>query len=115
MQHKRKLYDIAYKCLEEFLDLTYIIRKIDETEKLKIILLEPHQIALFNFISKQVISLDNEKMKNHEMTKLRNFYKNEDNLSKLLNEYKEKIRNDSVENIPNEIDSKLIKLLEIIN
>jgi hypothetical protein len=115
IKNKRKLYDKAYKSVENFFDFTYIIQNINETEKLKLALLEPHQIALFNNTSKELISLDEDKMKNHEMTKQRNFYKNEENLSKLIHDYYEKINNNQGEVFQNEIDNKLMRLLKSIN
>jgi hypothetical protein len=111
IKNKRKLYDKGYKAFEELLDFTYLIKKIDEFEKLKLILLEKHQIALFNFITKELISLDEEKMKNHEITKLRSFYKNQDNLSRIIQEYKVKIISNQDEFSITEVDNRLIGLL----
>ena len=70
VRNKRKLYDKGFETFEDFLDFTFIIKKIDEFDKLKLILLQKHQIALFNFITKELISLNEEKMKSHEYTNL---------------------------------------------
>jgi hypothetical protein len=106
---KKKLYDKSNFVVEEFLDITYIIQKLEEFEKFKIVILKSEQIALFNFISKELISLDGEKTKNHSMTKLKALNKDKEHLADIILKYRKKMQ--TSESL-NNIDKKLISLLD---
>jgi hypothetical protein len=106
---KKKLYDKSNFVVEEFLDITYIIQKLEEFEKFKIVLFKSEQLALFNFISKELISLDGEKTKNHSMTKLKALNKDKEHLADIILKYRKKIDNN--QNL-NNIDKKLFSLLD---
>ena len=66
------------------MDITYIIRKLEELEKLKIVIFNSEQIALFNFISKEYISLNDESLKSHTLTKMKNFLNSQEDLANLI-------------------------------
>jgi hypothetical protein len=55
--------------------------------------------------------LNEEKMKNHEYTKLKSFYSNIGNLSSIIQEYKNKIGRSQQEFSTMEIDNRLITML----
>ena len=57
---KFKLYQKSSGYLMKYIDIFYLIRMVDDVQKLKSILLNNHQIALFNYISKPMISLHND-------------------------------------------------------
>jgi hypothetical protein len=48
--------------IEEFIKITFIIQKLQEIEKLKIVLFNEEQIALFSLITNALKSLDEEKI-----------------------------------------------------
>jgi hypothetical protein len=106
---KKKLYRKSNFVVEEFLDITYIIQKLEEFEKFKLTAFSQEQLALFNFISKELISLDSQKTKVHRMTSLKNFNKDKENLVNVILKFKEKLKNN------NELDPVDKKLYELIN
>jgi hypothetical protein len=106
---KRKLYDLSNFAVDEFLDISYIIQKLEEFEKFKLVVLDPQQIALFDFISKELISLDDERIKNHDMTRMKNFNKNKEELAKIILNYQEKIKGEA--SVIGSTDRKLFGLL----
>ena len=91
------------------MDITYIIRKLEELEKLKIVIFNSEQIALFNFISKEFISLNDENVKSHTLTKMMNFLNSQEELANLIINFKNKINSNQVK-VKN-IDKKLYDLI----
>jgi hypothetical protein len=106
---KRKLYKKSKILIEEFLDITFIFHKLEEFEKFKLTAFSAEQLALFNFISKELISLDNKKTQTHYMTLMKNFNKDKENLVNLIIQFKEKMKNNE------ELDSVDKKLFDFIN
>ncbi len=94
--------------VEEYMDITYIINKLEELEKIKIVLLNPEQLALFNFLSKELISLDETKIRNHDITIFKQFCSSKENLANDIVRFKEKL---SKQGILNSTDSKLYSFL----
>lgn len=110
IKNKKKLYKKSKFAINQFLDISFIIKKLEEFEKLKIVLLNPEQIALFDFISREIISLDNERILNHDMTRMKNFDRNKETLAKVMINYKKNFNKILKE--PGETDKKLIVLLD---
>lgn len=108
LRKKKILYDRSNLVVNEFLDISFIIHKLEEFEKFKLTAFSPEQLALFNFISKELISLNTEKTNLHRMTSIRNFNKDKINLVCMILNFKEKMKNS--ENI-DPIDAKLYELI----
>jgi hypothetical protein len=106
---KKKLYNKSNIVIEEFLDITFIIQKLEEFEKFKLTAFSREQLALFNFISKELISLDTEKILSHRMTTMKNFNKDKENMVNIILKFKEKLKN------PEDLDPIDKKLFELIN
>ena len=90
------------------MDITYIIAKLEEFEKLKIVVFNSQQLALFNFISKEFISLNDEKIKNNNLTRMKSFIKNKEDLANLIINFKDKINSNS------EVKQRDRKLFDLI-
>lgn len=105
---KRKLYNKSKILIEEFLDITFIFQKLEEFEKFKLTTFSSEQLALFNFISKEIISLDNTKIEKHSMTLMKNFNKDKENLVNLILQFKERMKNNEELDL---IDKKLFDLI----
>jgi hypothetical protein len=105
---KKKLYMKSNFFVEQYMDITYIINKLEELEKLKIVLLNPEQLALFNFLSKELISEDETKIRNHDITVYKKFCSSKDNLANVIVRFKEKINKHG---ILSHTDSKLYSFL----
>ena len=60
---KQRLYIKAEEIYENEMDITYILKKIQEIEKLKLVLLNPKQLSLFNLLAKPMIYVDKDKNK----------------------------------------------------
>lgn len=109
LKTKRRLYELSKFAVDEFLDVSYIIQKLEEFEKFKLVMLDSQQIALFDFISKELISLDDERLKNHDLTRIKNLNKNKQELAKVIIKYQEKIKAENIDVAAT--DRKLIELL----
>lgn len=57
---KQKLIEKAEKTFEQDLDVVNILTKLHDLEKLKILLLDEDQLVIFNFLSKPMITIENE-------------------------------------------------------
>jgi hypothetical protein len=110
IRHKFKLYKKSEMVLDEVLDMSYIVQKLDEFDKLKSLILTNEQVALFNFISKDVVSLDSDRQQ-RRLSSVKEFTKDQENLAITIIKF---MRNFSKENdeekIP-EIDKKIFELL----
>jgi hypothetical protein len=105
---KYKLYEKSQNAILEFMDISFIIQKLEEFEKMKLITFNSEQLALFNFLTKELISLNQEKSDRHIMNQLINFNKNKENLAYIIMKFKEKMmRNENIK----EIDKKLYSLI----
>ena len=58
LNDKANLYDIAKIVLDDYLDISCIIQKLEELEKLKLVCLTYEQLALFNYIAKDLCIMD---------------------------------------------------------
>jgi hypothetical protein len=130
---KYSLYKTHKHIVEEMLDLRRVISKMEEIDKLKMILLNKEQYAMFNFISKYTcyaVSVEeegyNKDRGNKSFSKIndmRNFLNDEDNLINILISYlsasSDKESNKNYRNMNRvrvekneEIDRKLIEFLD---
>jgi hypothetical protein len=107
LKSKKRLYTKSHFALEDFMDITFIIQKLEEYEKFKIVMLNTQQLALFNFISKELMSLDENKLEKHVMTHFKNLDKDKENLANIIIEFREKLANSKLD----ERDKKLYDLL----
>ena len=105
-----KLYKKINSSISQFFDITYIILKLEEFEKFKVVMLKSEQLALFNFISRELISLDEDKLNNREINKLLLMDKNKENLARMILEFRDKIEM----NMNDDVDKKLFELLNEI-
>lgn len=109
LRRKYDLYKKSKSYVLDVMDITFIIQKIEELEKLKIVLFNPQQLALFNFISKEFISLNEDKIKNHKLSNIKSLLNSKEDLIHQIIEVKNKINS----NIKVEKYDK--KLFELIN
>jgi hypothetical protein len=107
---KYSLYNKALKILISYLDISNIVHRFEEFEKLKLILFNEEQLAMFEFISKDFCSLDEIIEQKSEITRLKNLTKDKENLVKLILGYKEK-RTKGSENLSS-MDLKLLALMD---
>jgi hypothetical protein len=105
---KKKLYLKSKNYIDQYLDFTFIISKLEELEKLKIVMLNTEQLALFNFVSKELISHDQNKVKNHDISIYKKFCSSKENLANVIISFKEKLNKDK---ILSHTDSKLYSFL----
>lgn len=59
VKNKLKMLKIAESKINEELDISYILNKLEEIEKLKLVLLNSEQIMLFDLIAKPIIRVNN--------------------------------------------------------
>ena len=71
---KSKLFAKAQDLILDHLDISKIVHKLEEAEKLKFVMLSPKQLAMFEFIPKQALSFNSSNQKESEITKLKNLY-----------------------------------------
>ena len=108
--HKISLFKKSEIILDEILDVGNIVHKLEEFDKLKMILLNKEQIALFNFIAKDIVSLNFSKMKANKINEMKEFTKDKENLAKIILEYMERVNLDKNSRF-GEIDLKLLDML----
>ena len=108
---KEDLYlNFLRKC-DEKLDLIHILRKLEEVDRLKLILLNPDQIKLFNSLSKKFIFLENTAIQKHQNSKFSFDLKELGSQEVIrIKSLKEKI---SEKAGINEIDERLISLIKL--
>ena len=105
---KSNLYKKSYQTIEEYFDICNLLNKLEELEKLKIILFDKEQLSLFNFISKELISFDLEKL--NSMSHLKNFNKNKENCVQMILKFLENYKLNN--NITSDVNQKLYDLLD---
>lgn len=109
LHKKYKLFKLGNEILNDYLDISYISHKLEEFEKIKFILFNEDQLALFHFISNTVLSLNNMTDFSSKMNKYKALIKNKETLVKLVSEYKEKLKSNM---LISEVDGKLVELLD---
>jgi hypothetical protein len=91
IKDKFNLYYKSCDVLHRVLDITYMIEKMEELERMKLLVLSKEQLALFGFISKCVFSESKDKENFSQLTQLRFLDKDVEYLAKLIHEFKEKV------------------------
>jgi hypothetical protein len=71
LKNKMMLYNKSLYAIRNYLDITYLIKKFEEFEQLKLVLLNEDQVSLFNFISKELMSLDQAEIHKNRITNTR--------------------------------------------
>lgn len=106
LKSKFILYSKSHNDLDELLDISIIIKKLDEFEKLKLILLNHEQIAMFQFLAKQLCTLNAHEKQKSELILYKELIKDEEKLLNLILNYKNQLIGK-----PSTIDKKLFGLL----
>jgi hypothetical protein len=109
LKEKKDLYEKSKVALDEYLDISFIIQKLEEFEKLKLLLLSIDQLAVFNFISKDFCSMNKNKLEESIINRYKELNKDEIKLSETILKFKKNILIQS-EDIT-EVDKKLYDLL----
>lgn len=65
---KRELYDKSDTSVLQFLEIAYLISKLEEFERLKIVLFSKEQLAIFNLKTIELISVSYEISRFHYFT-----------------------------------------------
>ena len=108
-QIKKKLYTKSQKAVRNYLEISYIISKLDELDKLQYAIFSKEQTALFKFVSKNLYSLDVKKMKKNPMNKYRGRLEDEFIMGSTYINYKDSLC--SGKKMRSKIDSRLLDLL----
>ena len=58
VREKIKLYNMSKLVLDDYLDISYFIQNLEELEKLKLVCLNYDQLAIFNYISNDICTLN---------------------------------------------------------
>jgi hypothetical protein len=100
---KNKLYEKGSKKLEYYFDIFTYLKKMQEIDLIKYLLLDKNQIQLFNFISKPSVSMNysdsDDIYKSYRENKLMTSRLKQDELESIIESYKLlKSRNDDVNN-----------------
>jgi hypothetical protein len=107
---KFKLYKKSQKILLDCLDISNIVFKLEEFEKLKMILLNKEQLAMFQCISKDICTIDERATLYSDISKLKQFVRNKEEMFKMIADYKRKLEVEE-ENI-SKVDTKLFGMLD---
>ena len=107
---RQKVISQAFQSYSEEVDITKILAKIDEIEKLKVILLDEDEGVLFNFLSKPIWIPESEKNETNTslLTQTLLKHKNKTTSEDFINRY----RNVKMKSQENKMDSRLIALVE---
>jgi hypothetical protein len=108
LKDKKLLYKKSLDCLDDYLDISYIISKLEEFEKLKLLLLSQEQLAVFNFIAKDICTLDDLNYKENKIGKYKQLQRDSSYLANTIAKFK--IRVQEKDNLT-EIDRKIYYLL----
>jgi hypothetical protein len=109
-KNKYSLYDKSNGILLDYLDISNIVFKLEEFDKFKLIMLNQEQLAMFQFISKEVCTLQEKLDHDSELRKLKALAKDKNELLKLLLEYKRKFAGNKES--MSSVDSKLFNMLD---
>jgi hypothetical protein len=107
---KYNLFDKASKALIEYMDITKIVHQLDEYQKFKVTLLNCEQLAMFQFISKDICTLEEQVKLNSEITRMKAFVNNKEQMVEMLIDYKSKIDNSGNPITP--LDKKLFEMID---
>lgn len=106
---KKELYKKSKEAVSNYFEISYIISKLDELDKLQYVLLTNEQMAVFKFISKDFCSLNEYKMKNNPVNRSRSMFKDDYLMAKMYLDYKNALLTGG--RIQTRIDKRLMCLL----
>ncbi len=101
---KFDLYEKANEKLSEMFEITYVMRKMEEMEKLKIILFDKPQSSAFNLCSAEMCSLDPHRLNSSFLDQIKSFQKDPVKLNEMIDLFLTGNKHDPM-------DKKLFKLL----
>ena len=108
LTQKINIYNKSKSLLDEYLDLSFIIQKLEELKKLKFVCLNLNQLSLFNYISNDICTLNNSNPLS-VITKLKYFTKDSIKLALSIVSNKNRIINNAKD--ISEIDKKIFDLM----
>ena len=108
LTQKINIYNKSKSLLDEYLDLSFIIQKLEELKKLKFVCLNLNQLSLFNYISNDICTLNNSNPLS-VITKLKYFTKDSIKLALTIVSNKNRIINNAKD--ISEIDKKIFDLM----
>jgi hypothetical protein len=110
---KLLLYRRSNYTIQDYIDLTFIIKKLEEFDKLKYILLTNEQLAMFNFIGKDVCSINKNYQNNSAIHIMKSLTRDKYNLlSNIIVKYQQRIKyKDQEEGKLNEMEEKLFSMI----
>ena len=110
---KLLLYRRSNYTIQDYIDLTFIIKKLEEFDKLKYILLTNEQLAMFNFIGKDVCSINKNYQNNSAIHIMKSLTRDKYNLlSNIIIKYQQRIKyKDQKEGKLNEMEEKLFSMI----
>lgn len=117
LKRKHLLYLKSKNILTDYMDIRNIVDRFEEMEKLKLILLNNEQLAMFQLMNKDLCSLENYDLSgpsnssNIEMHKLKTLSRDQEKLITILHEYF-KDSDNFVENFENSLNRKLYNLIK---
>ncbi len=95
---KYKFYKKGEDKLDDMLEITYMLKKFEEVEKLKGILLNKPQLSVFHMLSKELCCISSEGIKNSEYTKIKNLQKHRSGLNEEIEKFRNKILDEVIIN-----------------
>lgn len=116
LTHKEKLFQKTQNIFREEIDLTNILQRIHEMEKLKMLLLNERQLCMFNYLTKPLIFVDNSNNTSIQprnsayklATVMRKINQKNERNENFMNYYSETQKNMK----ENEIDRRLIEFID---
>jgi hypothetical protein len=107
---KYSLFDKASRALEKFLDIANIVHQLEEYQKFKVTMLNCEQLAMFQFISKDICTLEEQVKLSNEIARMKAFVHNKEQLVEMLLDYKGKLDSSGIPIQP--LDQKLFELID---
>ena len=108
-KNKFILFEKAQITMKKFFDISVIIKKLDEYDKLKMILLSYEQSATFQFISKTVCSTEEDEIGLSEINMQKDFSNSKSKAYQIVTDYHRRLKRDA--NSWTDIDKKLFRLI----
>jgi hypothetical protein len=107
---KYNLYDQAHSVLEGYMDISHIINKLEEYDKLKLAILNDEQLAMFQFIAKDVYSVEDRLKQQSYLRQLKFAANDKERSKKLIQNFKMKIEKRQKD--VSALDKKLYEMLD---
>lgn len=108
-QKKKELYKKSQSIVNDYLEITYLIAKLEELEKLKFVVMNNKQLSLFKFIASDICSIDEKKMRNNPIRRNKITFNDEKKMAYEVFQYKKEL--DSNLGSIKGMDFRLIELL----